>query len=560
MDQIDPRERRITAFLHRIQEAPDFPAFSAQMREIMTGLANEAVPIQRLANIVLRDYSMSLKVLRAANSVQYNRTGRPVRSATHAMMLIGARAARDLASSILLFEHYREQSSRLKDLLLLSLLSANHAREAAVQTHYHEPEEAYVCGMFRNLGEVLVAAHAAEEYEAILQLAEEETISVAEAGLRILEFPFEELGVAMARFWGMPDSVRAGMRASGAVGESLLSQLAVLGHELTESIYGRAGEVEGGVEQVHARFGERLRLGHDEMRQVVEVAVRETRTIFADARVTLDDLHLARQARAALRELDGGVSPDPSAGPVLRSEEELLRRRLLQEVEAATSEVPVDLQRVVLMTLEAAFRCGSADRVVLCLFDARRGELQGRVGLGEGVEGLAERLRIPVSVEGGALGVALMRGRDIRLGGGRSRRREEAAWLEEMGIRGAALLVIRIGQEPIGALYLDRRHEPLALDAETWDYLGELRGILARAIAISRGAASGPCAAPPEADRERTAEDRVRAVLRILAGEAPAVICADLRIDVGTLDAWRAEFLAESLARLGGEGPARAAG
>ena len=156
-------------YVRRILQAEDFPAFSRQMGELMVTLDGGDASAQRLANLVLRDYALTVKVIRTANTIHYNRTGRPVQSATQAMMLLGARTVRDLAGELLLFEQYRKRSPGLKELMLLSLLTAGHAREAALRLGVGDPEAAQLAGMFRNLGEVLVAAHLPQEYAAVLR-------------------------------------------------------------------------------------------------------------------------------------------------------------------------------------------------------------------------------------------------------------------------------------------------------------------------------------------------------------------------------------------------------
>ena len=60
----------------------------------------------------------------------------PIRSATHALLLLGATATRSIVSSLLLFEHYEGQSAGLRELMLLSLLTANHARETSLRLLY----------------------------------------------------------------------------------------------------------------------------------------------------------------------------------------------------------------------------------------------------------------------------------------------------------------------------------------------------------------------------------------------------------------------------------------
>src|SRR4051812_28656993 len=84
-------------FVGRILAAEDFPAFSKVMNDLMASLRDDDASAQRLANLVLRDYALTVKVIRTANTVHYNRSGRQVQSATHALMLLGARTVRDLA-------------------------------------------------------------------------------------------------------------------------------------------------------------------------------------------------------------------------------------------------------------------------------------------------------------------------------------------------------------------------------------------------------------------------------------------------------------------------------
>ena len=148
----DDGQSLVEARLARIQEGKDFPALSRQIIDTISMIDDSASSLQRLANVVLREYSLTLGVVRTANTAHYRRTGRPIQSATHAMMMLGARTVRELASSLLLFENYARRSPVLKELMVMSLITANHARALATSTNRGDPEEAHLCGMFRNLG------------------------------------------------------------------------------------------------------------------------------------------------------------------------------------------------------------------------------------------------------------------------------------------------------------------------------------------------------------------------------------------------------------------------
>src|SRR5262245_46739148 len=131
----------LEAALARVRSADDFPAVSARVQQLMEILGHEDVSVQRLATRIIQDYSMTVKLLRMANSFQFNRSGAPLVSVTHAIVLIGVKAVRELASGIIVFEHFQRRSPGLRQLLMLSLLSANHAREVADRTGAIRGEE-----------------------------------------------------------------------------------------------------------------------------------------------------------------------------------------------------------------------------------------------------------------------------------------------------------------------------------------------------------------------------------------------------------------------------------
>ncbi len=312
---LSPVELRLQAIL----ADKDFPAISTDALEALRKVPDSETSIPRLANIVLRDYALTVKVLRTANSAHYRRAEKHIRSAAHAMLLLGAGTVRNLAGSLLLFEHYRSRSPGLKELMLLSLLTANHAREVAMRRNLPDPEEANLCGMFRNLGEVLVAAFFPRDYARILTHMEERRTGQATAAFDILGFRFEELGEAMARHWGIPEGVCGAIRSASAQSSNDLLVITAFAHDLTAAVYRReADATRDSVAEVLSRYARRLKLTREEVGEILEAALRETKATFASANVSLDGLTLRRQQREALVALgtgghdavDGDDAPD----------------------------------------------------------------------------------------------------------------------------------------------------------------------------------------------------------------------------------------------------------
>jgi HD-like signal output (HDOD) protein len=491
----------VRARLTRILEDAEFPALSKQIIETISALDDDAASLQRLANVVLREYSLTLSVVRTANSVHYRRSGRPIQSATHAMMMLGARTVRAIASSLLLFENYTRRSPELKELMLLSLLTANHAWAVATKLELAEPEEAHLCGMFRNLGEVLIACHFPEDYARIQGLMRDDGRSESAATKIVLGFPFADLGAEVSKLWGMPDSVIQGIRARASSSASVVASVTVFSHELTMALYGEVDDLDdipALVDDVLERHRGHIKLARDQVGRVVTDALQETRELFSSPHIATDRLRmrqLAQSARAALgvdvevdAEVDGASTQDGvSTARRPGSHQVSLRTRLRQEVEEKADALDTPVGEVLLLALEAILRGGPFDRVLFCVLNGDRTELAARTGLGEGVEAFMTQMVFPMSVRGGPV-VALTQLRmAVYLPVDRSFTTVEQRWALSMGITQFGVFPVIVAGKIVGCLYCDRVGSEATLpDRATVRYVKAVTSLVVESITRRR--------------------------------------------------------------------------
>src|ERR1022692_2387258 len=158
-------QQKLAACVERISREEGVPPFGQHANELIARTLDlDGGNSGALARVVLKDLGLTSQILRAANSALYNRSGRPIMSVPHGIVLMGWDTLRNLVGTIRYIEHFANRSPGLRELTLLSLLSAVHSRDIAVSIGYPRPEEAHICGLFRNLGEVLIACHCPEEY------------------------------------------------------------------------------------------------------------------------------------------------------------------------------------------------------------------------------------------------------------------------------------------------------------------------------------------------------------------------------------------------------------
>lgn len=573
----DPEESPVRARMSRILEGSDFPALSKQIIETISALDDDASSLQRLANVVLREYSLTLSVVRTANSVHYRRSGRSIQSATHAMMMLGARTVRQLASSLLLFENFHRRSPALKELMLQSLLTANHAREVANTLGMQEPEEAHLCGMFRNLGEVLIACHFGEDYARIQTMMHDEGKSETGATKAVLGFPYADLGAEVSRHWGMPDAVVQGIRARASTSVSQSAAVTAFSHDLTVALYSQGQSPDGAgvaLETVIERHSAKIKLSREQVREVIASALNETRELFSSLHIPSDRQRfkqLAESARSAMgvATFDTGewiaTTPASSEGDVLQ-----LRDRLLQELESAADALSgTALGDVLLLALEGALRGGPFDRVIVCILEADRGRLVARSGLGDGIEALLPHFDFPMNIRGGPVVTATQQRAPIYLPNDRAMNAIEARWAGTLRVAQFGVFPIVLAGKIVGCLYVDRAMDgqmaAITPDRATLRYVKSLSDIVVTAIAARRRLSavnaapepardtplgSVPVAVAESAPTARSGAERVALVLQLLQGASSAVVSQESGVPVAQLEAWRTEVLAAAAARL----------
>lgn len=468
---------RLEDCLAEIADASDLPALSSSLESILHAPVEDDA-LRFLTNAILRDLSLTLRVLRTANSALYNRSDRVINSVSHAVALLGTDTVRQLCTGALLLEHFRRKSPGIRELILLSLLTANHARELAARTGSPRREEAYLCGMFRNLGEVLIACYRPHDYAGILLQTAEGRRSEEAAAREILGVTYEELAAAAARRWKMPPAVTDCLEvdertlARKARAGDTLPLLVLLAHRLTQAIYRReASSVRARLNLAVDRFGRPLGLGPEDVRSAIDAAFAETKDTFALLKVPVDQLRLQSQLDEAAELLRSETGSDPAAQAGSASPAETLVR-LLAELRA----LPADgLPRARLLALEAIHRGGPFDRAFLARWDPASQLVHGVTALGVSSAELLSAFRFRADR---LLTAAIMNQQDSFFPGPVPPQWLASPLVRQLQPLAFGLLPFRLPGPARGFLYFDRTTEGPDFAPDLWPNLRAVRDAL----------------------------------------------------------------------------------
>ena len=186
----------------------ELPSFPAVVAEAMRQLRDPEVPLGDIADDLMRDPEVSVKVLRLANSPAYS-LRYPVRNVHHAMSLLGRAEVESLLLSVAL-RSALPKPRRAFDARRFWQASARRAATArAIATRFHPAtvSESFTASLLQEMAVPLLVKERPKEYPEVLK-----AWSAGEGDLVTLEkqalgYDHAVIAAAMSAEWGFPDAL-----------------------------------------------------------------------------------------------------------------------------------------------------------------------------------------------------------------------------------------------------------------------------------------------------------------------------------------------------------------
>ena len=458
------------------------PPLGKHAREIMlrTLDTNEGSS-KELVRIIHKDLGLTTQVLRIANSVLYNHSGRPILSIPHAVTLLGWLQVRNMVKAVGQIEHFAKSSPGLREVVLASTLSAIQSRDVAATIGYPRPEEAYLCGLIHNLGEVLMASHFPAEYSRVITTVEDEKISERAACFRVLDFSWDDVGQRVAAGWNMPAQVRRSMQTGALHASPLdrsLASVTSYGHNLTHALYRKGTALDAvRLDTVLDPSGHPVLVPLSDVGRIAERALMETRETFDALQIPLESLRLSKQAERARALLNSLSSSDATRLDALE--------HAIETAAATLHQGRLELTSFISHLLDA-MRTAGFDRAVFGLMSENMTQIRGRLASGNFADDVLSRFQFRMDGPEGPIRAALGRKQDLYVNRSRDGRFDGSSLVAAFDPGGFALLPIIINGRTVGCLYADLCGVPQGLDAVRPAF-GRVRDLIALAIRKQAG-------------------------------------------------------------------------
>ncbi len=413
--------------LRRMRSKRDFPALSSSVVRIQRLTSSDTESLANLSTEILKDVALTNKLLRMVNTVHFASAGAgSISTVSRAVALVGFAGIRNMALSVILLEHMHDKQHQalLKEEFLRALMAGTLASELSPVAR--EAEEGFIGSMFQNLGRMLVEYYFPEEAQEIRQLMPgNDAVRRDGAAVKVLGMSLKDLGVGVARSWGLPENLQRIMDApqgeppsrAAAAGVERQRWVGRIANEFTDLMLAHPGEVPGEhVARLADAFGPALGLPARVLCSAAQAA-RERLVRLIDAlgitvakdapsnrlltqleEAPADSLATHVLAPTGLVDLDGPTivqeRPKDVAAEVLAAG--------VQDITNCMVSDDFRLNEVLRMVLETMYRGLGFRRVVFCLRDPKTHALTGRFGLGDAVETLAPLFRVPLRPVPGA--------------------------------------------------------------------------------------------------------------------------------------------------------------
>ena len=480
--------------LTRLREFSDFPAMSNTIKIINKFTASEDSSVSEFANLVLRDYALTSKVLKIVNSVNYVQFGE-VSTISRAITLLGIENIKNLAITLMFFDHLLENNVTVDhiDAILRSLFSGILGRKIAniINVNVSDMEEAYICSLFHNFGRALVVFALPEKIEEIKLASSEQGISEDTAAVSVLGGSYEEMGMAIAREWHFPEKIVRCMHKVrgmeiGADNSDIakLNSIASFANDVADilSTGSKKKEMEENIENLITKFKTHLGTLHG-MGEIINSSfdmLKEFSGLFNAG--LFDAVPFNRQFRTWANKAEKRVATSEETwaenfnndaiktidfifeSEKMNSPDGIFAKGIQDINSAILSDFSLnDIMRIVLETMYRGMQLSGEAKALFLIKDTKSPVMSIRFGFGNGIEELKKWFNIPLGDSKDIFNIAMAKEHDLVVKDNEpdAIRKLLPEWfkgkvLEKIFI---VLLPILINKKPIGMFYVEGNRE-----------------------------------------------------------------------------------------------------
>ncbi len=198
-----------------VRKTTDLPSIPSAALQVMRHADSNTASAETIAQCLAQDQSLSVRVLRLANSAYYGLT-RQVSDLQEAVVVLGMRSVRSLAMVAATYPWMVRQLKGYclgpRQLWAHSFGTALGAQLVARASGRCHEDHAFTAGLLHDIGKVALSVWLENRMGAICNYAAREDLTFDQAERKILGFDHAEVGKYLADSWNLPAEITAAIR------------------------------------------------------------------------------------------------------------------------------------------------------------------------------------------------------------------------------------------------------------------------------------------------------------------------------------------------------------
>ena len=186
-----------------IMTASDLPTIPVVATKVMQLIENESASAEELAKVVSSDPAVAARVLKISNSSFYG-CQRQIQTLSHAIMVLGFGTLKSLVVAASVKQVYKPYGLTEKMLWEHSFGAGLAARVIASNTRIVNEEEAFLGGLFHDIGKIILNNLDNQKFQMVVQKCYNEGMSFLEAEQQVFSYNHAEVGGLVIKKWNFP--------------------------------------------------------------------------------------------------------------------------------------------------------------------------------------------------------------------------------------------------------------------------------------------------------------------------------------------------------------------